>query len=507
MVTRFNFGTEQSLTSGGYIIDFGEAYSPSVGYGWVEQEDLTTPLNVIPNARERNLSGNQLLDSFIHMQYPPDIPNSDAVVTPAAWVYDVKNGRYRVSVGVGDLFINDSIHTINVEDETIISSFEPDSDNPVRFSSGVVDVTDGQLTVDAIGGENTKINSIEFDSVSSAWINFATSNTPRLNGYIKDIGQGYSDSIGYGWVTQESLSESDTQPINITANTRDRSLVDDIVSDSFIHMQYPEFAGDSESSTTPAAWEYSIPDGKYRVTVEVGDPGFTDSNHVINVEDVNFINGFTPTADDSFDKATRIVDVSDGKLTIDAIGGENTKLTNVRIDPVTDIKINFGPEDTTVVPDGYYSDSGLAYSSIRGYGWITQASVGTDNPVGVEIDNSENTRFRFLGEDPLLKSLIHMQYPRRGGSRTANRTPSAWEYAIPSGEYEVTVGVGDPSFVDSIHEINIEGVNAISDFRPSGGSLFATATEIVEVIDGRLTIDAIGGENTKLNFVEIASID
>lgn len=505
MVTRFNFGTEQSSTSGGYVIDFGEAYSPSVGYGWVEQEDLTTPLNVIPNARERNLSGNQLLDSFIHMQYPSDIPNPDAVTTPAAWVYDVKNGRYRISVGVGDPFINDSIHTINVEDETIISSFEPDSDSPTRFGSGIVDVTDGQLTVNAIGGENTKINSIEFDSVSSAWINFGTRSTRRLDGYIKDIGQGYSDNIGYGWVTQESLSESDTEAINITTNTRERSLVGDIVSDSFIHMQYPEFAGDSNAVTTPAAWEYSLPDGRYRVTVEVGDSGFTDSNHVINVEDINFVNGFTPTTDNLFEKVTRIVDVSDGKLTIDAIGGENTKLTNVRIDPVTDVKINFGPENTTVVPDEYYSDYGLAYSGLRGYGWVTQLSAGTDNPVGVDISN--NTRFRFLGEDPLRKSLIHMQYPRRGGSTTANRTSAAWEYAIPNGQYEVTVGVGDPSFVDSIHEINIEGVDAISDFIPRGGELFATATEIVEIIDGRLTVDAIGGENTKLNFVEIASID
>ena len=505
MVTRFNFGTEQSPTPRGYILDFGEAYSSSEGYGWVEQTDLSTPLDITGNGRKRNLTNNQLTDSFIHMQYPEDGLDTTSVAIPAAWVYDLENGRYRVSVGVGDRLFNDSIHTINVEDVSLISNYEPDQNNPIRFATKLVDVTDGQLTVDAIGGENTKIVSFEFDSITDATINFGTSNTPRLDNYIKDTGRGYSNDNGYGWVTQDSLDSSQIESLDISANGRERSLIEDVVSDSLIHMQYPDFVTNPEAVMTPAAWEYELPEGEYRVTVQVGDPGFVDSTHVINVEDINFIDSFTPTSDNQFEKVTQVVSVDDGRLTVDAIGGTNTKINLVRISPITKVKINFGAEDIDGVPEEYYTDSGLAYSDERGYGWITQDSV---NSSSVPTDNSENIRFRdIVPEDPLLDSLIHMQYPDYGDKITANRTPVAWEYALPNGEYEVKVSVGDPAFRDSVHVINIENVDVISNFVPSGDNLFSTATTVVGVDDGKLTIDAIGGENTKLNFVEIAMIE
>ena len=506
MVTRFNFGSEQSPVPRGYILDFGEAYSPSEGYGWVEQADSTTPLDIVGNGRKRNLSNNQLLDSFVHMQYPEDGTDANAVSTPAAWVHDVKNGRYRVSVGVGDLLFDDSAHSINVEGVSLISNFVPNSGTSIRFSTRQIDVTDGQLTVDAIGGENTKIVLFEFNSVTDTRINFGTSGTPGLDNYIRDIGQGYSNGKGFGWVTQDSLNSSQAEPIDVSPNGRERSLIEDVVSDSLIHMQYPDFVTNPEAVMTPAAWEYELPEGEYRITVQVGDPGFTDSTHVINVEDINFIDSFNPTSDIKFERVTQVVDVNDGRLTVDAIGGINTKLNYVRVSPITDVKINFGAEDIEGVPEEYYADSGLAYSDSRGYGWITQDSLGEDDPV--LIDNSENIRFRdIVPEDPLLDSLIHLQYPDSGDKITANRTPSAWEYAIPNGEYEVKVSVGDPSFTDSIHVVNIEGVEVISGFIPDSDSLFLNATRTVEVTDGKLTVDAIGGENTKLNFIEIASIE
>jgi hypothetical protein len=56
--------------------------------------------------------------------------------------------------------------------------------------------------------------------------------------------------------------------------------------------------------------------------------------------------------------------------------------------------------------------------------------------------------------------------------------------------------------------IHVEGVTAINNYVPSGGNAsptrHATATVTVQVSDGRLTIDAIGGTNTKLDYVQIA---
>ena len=42
---------------------------------------------------------------------------------------------------------------------------------------------------------------------------------------------------------------------------------------------------------------------------------------------------------------------------------------------------------------------------------------------------------------------------------------------------------------------------------PLGAQAFESGSAIVEVDDGRLTVDAIGGENTKINYISIVPID
>ena len=123
-----------------------------------------------------------------------------------------------------------------------------------------------------------------------------------------------------------------------------------------------------------------------------------------------------------------------------------------------------------------------------------------------------------LFQEPVRDSLMHMQYPTGlpNSSRSVT-TSAAWEYEIANGQYEVTVGVGDPTFFDSNHVINVEGENVISEFTPEGfevnGGLplgaqaFETSSAVVEVDDGRLTVDAIGGENTKINYISIVPVD
>ncbi len=57
--------------------------------------------------------------------------------------------------------------------------------------------------------------------------------------------------------------------------------------------------------------------------------------------------------------------------------------------------------------------------------------------------------------------------------------------------------------------INIEGKNVIAGFDPDSlpTDRFTTGTATVEVTDGRLTVDGIGGENTKLNYITIVSVE
>ena len=180
------------------------------------------------------------------------------------------------------------------------------------------------------------------------------------------------------------------------------------------------------------------------------------------------------------------------------------------------IRVNFGTGDSAA-PNEFIADSGAGYSSEQGYGWIAQESLNSENPTAVDISN--NTRDRNSGSDSVSDSLIHLQYPNDLVSPFAAKlvkTPAAWEYAVEDGQYEVTVGVGDPDFFDSNHAINVEGVSAISGFVPTGsvengflpldGQAFATGTVTVDVTDGRLTVDAIGGENTKINYISIVEV-
>ncbi|MEO6289496.1 MAG: Ig-like domain-containing protein, partial [Ginsengibacter sp.] len=101
-----------------------------------------------------------------------------------------------------------------------------------------------------------------------------------------------------------------------------------------MHMQ----AGDAPSSSLTSIegiWEAQVANGVYDVTVSVGDGSYTNSTHSINVEGVNAMTGFIPTVSQRFDSATVTISVSDGLLTIDAVGGINTKINSVIIKPTT----------------------------------------------------------------------------------------------------------------------------------------------------------------------------
>ena len=169
-----------------------------------------------------------------------------------------------------------------------------------------------------------------------------------------------------------------------------------------------------------------------------------------------------------------------------------------------DIGINFQPGGVAT-PEGYIADMGAAYNASRGYGWVTQASLGQATPTPIDI--APNARDRNAVDDQRQDTLLHMQFPTNIKNSSAVKTPAAWEYDLLNGTYEVTVGVGDPTAFDSTHEINIEGLEAINFFVPTAADPFEQATVPVEVTDGKLTIDAIGGSNTKINYVEIVNSD
>jgi hypothetical protein len=169
--------------------------------------------------------------------------------------------------------------------------------------------------------------------------NFQPATAPVPTGYTVDSGAAYSDTRGFGWITQSSVSSSTHTPLDLTPNTRDRNIETDQRLDTLIHMQYPRTG--TTNVATPGAWEVAVPNGLYNVTVAVGDPlvGTDPESYTIHVEGVTAINGYVPSGVNGsatrHATATVAANVTDGKLTIDAIGGTNTKLDYVDIAPAT----------------------------------------------------------------------------------------------------------------------------------------------------------------------------
>ncbi|WP_188584539.1 putative Ig domain-containing protein, partial [Dyadobacter sediminis] len=162
-------------------------------------------------------------------------------------------------------------------------------------------------------------------SANAVKVNFQLATTVTPQGYQADAGQPYSDARGYGWVSPVSKEPKDN-----TASMRERSSATVETRMRTLALMQGTAAGQG-----PSSWELKVANGIYNVTVGAGDIGFFDSNHRINAEGTPVISGFVPTAQTPTMIATATVEVTDGKLTLDATGGTNTKITFVIVDPAT----------------------------------------------------------------------------------------------------------------------------------------------------------------------------
>jgi hypothetical protein len=161
--------------------------------------------------------------------------------------------------------------------------------------------------------------------------------------------------------------------------------------------------------------------------------------------------------------------------------------TSIAVPISQSVNINFQPS-TASVPPGYIPDTGLPYDATRKYGWINPV---TKQPVSLEA----NMRLRSGTGDLKQLTLVQMQ------ATTNNQVPGTWEYAVANGQYIVTVSSGDTGYFDSNNQINVEGLPTISDYTQSTTVKYRTGTAKVNVTDGKLTIDATGGTNTKMNYI------
>lgn len=190
----------------------------------------------------------------------------------------------------------------------------------------------------------------------------------------------------------------------------------------------------------------------------------------------------------------------------------------VFFDPV--VKVNFQPAAGTgglpagfATPAGYVADTGGAYGD-RGngfsYGWVTEASVadGTANGTTAAALPTGSLSYHntVSGASNLQKTLADFE---TGEAR-------AWELGVENGSYQVKVSIGDTSGdFNNLYALNIEGQAVMPHWTPAnpdgqggaGGGLRSTlVSAVVNVTDGKLTIDSIGGEHTEIQYIEVEKL-
>ncbi len=139
------------------------------------------------------------------------------------------------------------------------------------------------------------------DDVSDAAVrfDFAGATTPKTEGFKRDTGAPFSEGRGYGWTR------------DISANQRRRNAVAEAYRDTFLFTR------------TEDTWECAVENGRYAITVCVGDSGHEQPGQSVRVERKLVIDDQFTSAG-RFQEATTEVDVTDGRLTV-TIGGAAKK--------------------------------------------------------------------------------------------------------------------------------------------------------------------------------------
>ncbi|MTD16945.1 choice-of-anchor D domain-containing protein [Nakamurella sp. YIM 132087] len=467
---KYVFQTDAAPVPAGWTKDIGAAWTDAAGRGWVRQDTLTsanhTPLDLTANTRLRTRTTvTDLQNRMIHLQYGDivPLPTGNGTFTPGAWELAVPNGRYTVGVSVGDqpgaaktgcaAPCYDSKHTIRAEGVTLLNQFQATAANEYGTATATVDVTDGRLTIDALGGNNTKLNWV---TVVGAGPIAPDTQAPAAPTGLTGIAGNASSTLT--WTPPADL---DVVGYHVYGGT------------GAVVVPGPDTRRNTNLLTGPSFSESGLTNGTtYRYVVTAVDAAGNESPASVSAT-------VTPAAG----------------------AGNNFA-----------VKVNFQDAASTP-PAGYVDDHGQAFGArTEGdqgtgltYGWV---NIGTNTPLSLEGNGrNRNTASPSANEPDLrLATLVHSQLAP--SVTTGVHTPGAWEIAVPNGSYEVTVGVGDAgTAIDSSHWLNIENQNAVAAFVPASGSKYSIASRTVTVTDGRLTLSPAGGTNTKFLYADIAALD
>ena len=444
--THVDFGPAGSGSGSGYQTDGGGAFDSTHGYGWLVPTG-TTVETVAPGCAST----------------PPERDSFVRSTDPRVWELEVANGDYDVTVTVGDCSASSGPNRVVIEGDAVV-------DNETTAAGSFITrtrrerVQDGRLSV-AIGGGGGPTSLDAVDVVPSTpqpasvfSIDFQAPGALLPRGFTADAGGLFNTATGRGWSR------------DLTATAVVRHLSSDKVFDGFVAVGSPS-----------ATYELVVPNGTYDVEIGVGDPASAQGPQRVVVEGLAAISGETTSAGQLLVKRRRVM-VVDGRLTLDVGGAAGTtalSYVSVMTPRATTAHVNFQPS-SSAIPSGYVADSGQVYATGRGYGW----------------DQAVTPVARGINADLRKDTLVVVGAPAR-----------TWEMALPNGDYEVTLDVGDPAASSGPHQIVVEGAPVFLG-ETTQSNTFLERKAHVAVRDGRLTIAVGGGASgsTALDFVDVTSL-
>jgi fibronectin type 3 domain-containing protein len=448
--TYFDFGTGASPVESSYTaVSDSTLYSAPAGYGWASTAGL--------GARDRGL---------------PDDLRRDLLFASVDRTFniDVANGDYRVILVVGDQsYMHD---LIDVYAEGILQV------NDLLVASGkfaevsfVVIVSDEQLNLvfhdDGGADANWVVNAVVVQPApapAGIQLDFGTGVSPAESGYTAvSESTPYSAFVGYGWASTAGLG------------ARDRGLPDDLRCDLV-------FSG------TDRTFNVDLTNGEYRVVLVLGDQSYLHDLIDVYAEGGLVVNDLTSAAG-AFREVAFLVTVSDGQLNLlfhdDGGVDANWVVNALVVQPApapANVYFDLGT-GASPVESGYtaVSDSTL-YSALAGYGWASTAGLGARDR-GVP--------------DELRRDLVFASVDR------------AFSVDMANGEYEVTLLVGDQSYVHDLIDVYAEGFLEANDVSAAAGT-FSEVVFTVTVSDGQLNLlfhdDGGADANWVINAIAVAPV-
>jgi fibronectin type 3 domain-containing protein len=158
------------------------------------------------------------------------------------------------------------------------------------------------------------------------------------------------------------------------------------------------------------------------------------------------------------------------------------------ISPLFNAYVNFTNSATDTFP-GYVNDIGLAYPNTSAgltFGW------NQDNTAN-GVDRSTTT-----APDERYDSFAQMQ--------TSSNPNASWKIQVPNGTYSVHIVAGDPSAINSVYEIAVNGVLAVNG-TPTTSSHWISGMVTITVTSGFITVtNATGASNNKIDFIDITQV-